>query len=142
MLIKNKDLELEIKLEGAYISSFKYKSEDIFYPLTEIKINEGHKIRGGCHLCLPQFSDGQQFKLPAHGYARNCLWEIIEKSETALSLKLAKEPNQKMISGIFKNLNTIFKLWLSEDSLSLQLNLKTRVKIKFLLPPPFIHISN
>lgn len=84
-----KDLKMYISNNGAYIKSLTDRGQNIIFPLTEIKLEDGTvKTRGGNHSCLPNFSIDDSGKLNAHGFGRSLSWEPVNKDEAITHLFL------------------------------------------------------
>lgn len=86
-LSKNK-AKLIANTNGAYIEEYTYDGKDIIFPKFETEIAGKKKIRGGSHPCLPSFGPSEINDLKDHGYGRDCDWELVEKSDYKVVLKL------------------------------------------------------
>lgn len=87
--IKNKKLEAHINLDGAYVEDLSYGEDSIFFPKSRLKLADSYKIRGGMHVCAPNFSDDKLLnELPSHGFGRDEKWEVEEYGEDYLKLGL------------------------------------------------------
>lgn len=73
---------------GAYIERLDYNGKNIIYPKTIININGKEKTRGGMHVCLPQFSNGDRKNLELHGFGRDCNWKVEENKKDSIILSL------------------------------------------------------
>jgi D-hexose-6-phosphate mutarotase len=67
------DILLEVDPRGAYIRRLEYKSKQLFFPYTEF---DDGKIRGGMHVCLPNFGPAPDQDLNQHGFGREALWQL------------------------------------------------------------------
>lgn len=78
--IKHALMSAKISLQGAQLLSWKptHANQDVFW-LSEVEpFSLGQAIRGGVPICYPWFGATKQ---PAHGTARNRLWELTDYVE-------------------------------------------------------------
>ncbi len=67
---------------GGNITSFQYEGKHIFLPQQAMKEINEWKIRGGSHICLPNYGELKQtgsINLPRHGFIRNTSMTIKKK---------------------------------------------------------------
>ena len=134
-----KDLKMYISNNGAYIESLSDKGQNIIFPLTEIKLEDGTtKIRGGNHSCLPNFGIDDSYKLKAHGFGRSLIWEPVNKDEAVTHL---------FLRGIdeYSNLFTDLIYELKDNSLFMKLSLVNRGSTCLPIAPgfhPYIYSEN
>lgn len=72
-------VSLGIDSVGGNITSFQVDGEHIFLPQQIIKENGQLKVRGGSHMCFPNFGPlkpGFDYELPQHGFARDTRGKI------------------------------------------------------------------
>lgn len=124
-------LYLEVDTQGAYINNFKINNDYIFYPKTQIDVDGKIKTRGGCHVCLPHFSDSSKIGQEAHGFGRNENWDIEEISTNSISLKL-----QKNYTG-YENMFSKLTYSLEKKSLTMELLVKNLGENSFSINPGF-----
>lgn len=75
---------------GAWITNLSDDRGDILFPKRNLKAPDGTmKIRGGCHVCLPNFGPGGNSGQPQHGFGRIMDWEIIEQTDSRIVMQLA-----------------------------------------------------
>lgn len=87
--IKNKNIFAQINEEGAYVEKFTFLNEQVFFDKKKLSLGDSLKIRGGMHVCAPNFSDDNLLReLPSHGFGRDRKWQVIEKREDFLRLRL------------------------------------------------------
>lgn len=87
--IKNKKLAAHINLDGAYVEDLSYGGDSIFFPKSRLKLADSYKIRGGMHVCAPNFSDDKLLnELPSHGFGRDKKWEVKDYGKDYLKLGL------------------------------------------------------
>ncbi len=78
--INNAHATATISLQGAHLMSWVPKgSEPVIWMSQEASFKIGKSIRGGIPVCWPWFGDhSTDSSLPAHGFARTALWEVIQ----------------------------------------------------------------
>lgn len=89
--LTNDKTELIADTNGAYIEEFTYDGKDVFFPKFETEIAGKKKTRGGSHPCLPCFGPSEINDLKDHGYARDRVWTVIEKTDNKVILSLEGE---------------------------------------------------
>lgn len=87
--LTNDKTKLIADTNGAYIEEFTYDGNDVFFPKFETEIAGKKKTRGGSHPCLPSFGPSEINDLKDHGYGRDFDWEIVQKSDDKVILKLS-----------------------------------------------------
>lgn len=88
-IIKNNNLRAQINEEGAYVEKFTYKDKNIFFDKKSLPLGDSYKIRGGMHVCAPNFSDDKLLnELPSHGFGRDKRWEVKDYGKDYLKLEL------------------------------------------------------
>ncbi|WP_301286361.1 aldose epimerase [Neisseria perflava] len=88
ILLQNKNASMQVDTFGAYVNTLHLNGETVFFPKTELNINGSRKLRGGMHVCLPQFGPDAGEHLAQHGFGRTSDWQIAAQSENSLSLTL------------------------------------------------------
>ncbi|KAI8473961.1 MAG: galactose mutarotase-like protein [Monoraphidium minutum] len=87
VLKTDKGASAEVYLHGAHISSFKTASgKDVVWVSKEAVFKPPKAIRGGVPVCFPQF--GQLGPLGQHGFARNTAFDVVDGSESSVTLLL------------------------------------------------------
>lgn len=90
--ISNLSLIAEVNTNGGYIDSLKLGDKLIFFPKVMVKIGDELKVRGGMHVCAPNFGvDKTLDKLPAHGFCRDRAWKIEDTNDSAIKLSIQGE---------------------------------------------------
>jgi D-hexose-6-phosphate mutarotase len=75
--------------QGAYLTNLSDDNGDLFYPKRKLTAADGTtKLRGGCHICLPNFGPGGDSSQSQHGFGRTSLWEVTDKTEDNILLTL------------------------------------------------------
>lgn len=86
--LKNENIDIMVNSLGAYVEEFRYRDDDIFYPKSQIKVNDKIKNRGGMHPCCPNFSVDEITNLPSHGFARDNEFDILNSGTDFVEMKL------------------------------------------------------
>ena len=88
----NGDAKAIISTHGGYVTNLANDDGDILFPKRTLKAPDGsEKVRGGCHVCLPNFGPGGDTGLAQHGFGRTSEWVVASKSEAAVELTLKGE---------------------------------------------------
>lgn len=75
--------------QGAYLTNLSDDRGDILFPKRNLTAEDGtSKLRGGSHICLPNFGPGGASGQPQHGFGRTSLWEVTDKTESSVLLTL------------------------------------------------------
>lgn len=98
VILKNKDWELEIDLNGGRIVELKYDNKIILGTFARI---DG-KI-GNAHVCVPNFGyEGiEQYKMPFHGPARSKTWEIKENKKDSIIIFCNLDNFEKYLGKLY-----------------------------------------
>ncbi|MDR1032750.1 MAG: hypothetical protein LBL84_01915 [Candidatus Nomurabacteria bacterium] len=136
MLLNSGEAQVEINTEGAYVDFWRVGEKDIFYPKNQLTVEGGNKkTRGGCHVCLPNFDNGDKYDLPHHGYGRLAEWRII--SESRLSVALEINSSGSVVPDRYKQLKTRLIYVLEDEQISMLLWVKNMGKTNLELDPAF-----
>jgi len=78
----------EVYLNGAHVTSWQPRGEEVLFVSERSRFATGHSIRGGIPVIFPQFGPGP---LPQHGFVRTQRWTVRELGghENAVFVKLA-----------------------------------------------------
>lgn len=77
--------------KGAWVTNLSDEYGDVLFPKRTLEgADGGKKVRGGCHICLPNFGPGGDTDLPQHGFGRTALWEVVASTATSAELHLLK----------------------------------------------------
>lgn len=129
--LENSLAYLEVNTNGAYIDKFEVKSKAVFFPKVMVKIGEILKVRGGMHICAPNFGKDEKINtLPSHGFGRDLLWNLIEKKDNMLKLSLDG-------LGDYEDVNFILTYKLEKTNLLLDLEIINHSKEEKLIAPGF-----
>lgn len=95
---------------GAYLTNLSNENGDLFYPRRNLTTLDGAvKLRGGCHVCLPNFGPGGTSNQPQHGFGRTSTWEVTDKTENGIILTLAAG------EGEYRDLATVLTYQLADN---------------------------
>lgn len=128
--LKEKNMELTVNTYGAYIEKFTKEKKPIFFPKLLIKIKNELKTRGGMHPCLPNFGKSEIKKLDQHGFGRISFWDIEEKTENSVKLKLEGK-------GEYEKSTYSIKYKLTDSSLLVELEIINNSKENLPIAPGF-----
>ena len=120
-----------ITTDGAYITSLADEHGDVFYPLQQLTTSDGErKMRGGCHVCLPNFGSGGASGLAQHGFGRTSQWQVVEHTSDRVELMLQG-------SGAYAGLESRLVYTVAEHQLAMQLTLVNVGEDELLVAPAF-----
>lgn len=78
-----------IDLEGSWLTNLSDENGDVLFPKRTFKTADGSKkVRGGNHVCMPNFGPGGDSGLEQHGFGRKSVWEITDKTDQSILLTL------------------------------------------------------
>jgi len=100
--IKNKFATAVISLQGAHVLSWTPEGhEDVIWLSEDASFAPGKPVRGGIPICWPWFGAHESDSdLPAHGFARTTMWEIIctealEDGRTRITFTATPQPDNE-----------------------------------------------
>lgn len=103
---------------GAWLTNLSDDKGDILYPKRMLQAPDGsNKDRGGLFVCLPNFGAGGTSGLAQHGFGRTQPWEVLDKTEASILLKL--QPPE----GEYAALNAVLSYQLNDQLLMAALDL-------------------
>lgn len=116
----NGDAKAIVSTRGGYITNLANDDGDILFPKRTLRAPDGsEKVRGGCHVCLPNFGPGGESGLAQHGFGRTSEWVVADRSETRVELALAGK-------GDYMGMDSSLAYTLQQHSLEMRLTLKNR----------------
>jgi galactose mutarotase-like enzyme len=125
--LRNKTYKATIDPQGAWLVNFSDTSGAILFPRTELTYPDGAvKMRGGSHVCLPNFGPDVEFGLDQHGFGRTLAWKIESQLDHTVILLL--RGGAEMYSDL------VSRLTYSLTSRGLQMNLALQNKGSQSLP--------
>lgn len=130
-IIKNNNLRAQVNEEGAYVEKFTYKDKNIFFDKKSLPLGDSYKIRGGMHVCAPNFSDDKLLnELPSHGFGRDKRWEVKDYGKDYLKLELTG-------LGSYDKVSFEISYKVLEDGLRTKLIIENKGEKKVPLAPAF-----
>lgn len=106
----------EIYTFGACVTSYVKGGIDALMIRPDAKMDGSKPISGGIPHCFPQFGPGA---IQQHGFARNLDWDVVEVSESAVTMKLTE--NEYTLSMWPYAFEAIYEVALKDDRLSTEL---------------------
>lgn len=104
---------------GAWLTNLSDDNGDILYPKRLLKTADGEtKDRGGLFVCLPNFGPGGTSSLAQHGFGRTQQWEILDKTEASILLKM-----EDQTEGEYKDIRAILSYQLNDQLLMAALDI-------------------
>lgn len=103
---------------GAWVTRLDRGDDPLLFPRTELAYDEAKKLRGGMHVCLPNFGPDPSGELEQHGFGRTSDWEVVEQGEAHVTLRL------KGGSEAYRDLESTLTYALSNTSFSATLRCK------------------
>ncbi len=130
--LKKDSAELVVDDQGAWITNLSDSSGDILFARQEFKTSTGEtKLRGGCHVCLPNFGQDASQKLSQHGFCRNSRWNSQLQTDETLVLNLSPD------HADYQDLQVVFSIKLSANKLWLELTLHNDTPRPMRIAPAF-----
>jgi len=134
--VANEYAEALISIYGAQVLSFKQKTEksiesnELLFLSEKAFFEKGKAIKGGIPICWPWFGQApdtspdknlEEKSRPAHGFARNVLWKLLETSSS-------KVDGTKIVLAL-QDSESSRKLWPHAFNLSLTINIGKTLKL-------------
>ncbi len=117
---------------GAWLTNVSDDLGDVLYPKRSLKDAAGEtKIRGGCHVCLPNFGAGGDSGMLQHGFARQMPWTISQQQQSAAVLTLANGKDG------YEALHSTLTYILNESSITVELELVNQGDAPLRVAPGF-----
>ena len=125
------DAKAIVSTHGGYVTNLANDDGDILFPKRTLRGLDGNeKVRGGCHVCLPNFGPGGDSGLAQHGFGRTGEWTVASKSETAVGLTLRGE-------GEYADMESLLGYELRQNGLEMALTLKNNGESPLKVAPGF-----
>lgn len=118
---------ITVDRQGAILTEYKVDGGDILLPRQKI---DG-AMRGGSHVCVPNFGPGGKSDQPQHGYGRNVKWQFSLVNDNGIYLRYMQR------HGDFAGLETILAYELFEFGLQTRLLCINHSEQDFHLAPGF-----
>lgn len=74
--------------KGAWVTRLDRGDDPILFPRKELAYDHVKKLRGGMHVCLPNFGPDPSGKIEQHGFGRTSDWEVVDQGEVYVTLRL------------------------------------------------------
>ncbi len=55
IILRNHSASMQINTLGAYVDNLVLHGREVLFPKTNVQVGTDTKLRGGMHVCLPQF---------------------------------------------------------------------------------------
>ena len=132
--LATKNSDLEINLQGAYVTSLNYARKEVLFSAQKL----GEKLRGGVPVCAPVFGPGESVGLAQHGFARDIEWRIFSRNENEVKLTPVKNQSQvKMLPRAYQMMSMQLMIKLQEDTLTMCLGIKNDGSENIVVSPGF-----
>lgn len=64
IILRNQSATMQVNTMGGYIDSLILKGREVLFPKTSVQVGDDTKLRGGMHVCLPQFGPDSKIIWP------------------------------------------------------------------------------
>lgn len=126
------DSKAIIDLEGSWLTNLSDENGDVLFPRRKLAAPDGSKkIRGGNHVCVPNFGPGGNSGLEQHGFGRKSVWEITDKTDQSLLLTL------KEGEGEYRDMASLMTYQMAEKMLLATLEVTNNGKKDLRVAPGF-----
>jgi glucose-6-phosphate 1-epimerase len=118
--------------KGAYVTNLSDDNGDVLFPKRNLTASDGSvKVRGGCHVCLPNFGPGGESGQPQHGFGRTSDWEVTDKTENGIILTLARG------EGEYEDMATVLAYQLADDMIRMTCEVTNNGTVPLRVAPAF-----
>ena len=121
---------METNTDGGRIESLTDNGRAILYPETRLSLEGQEKIRGGSHVCLPNFGLDTTFGLDIHGFGRDKRWDVVSKSPSYSTMVLMGE-------GDYERVRFLLSYEIGENNLRMNLVVRNEGDTNVPLAPGF-----
>lgn len=130
--IKRGELEAEIDLKGAWLTRFESAGEPVLFERTRLLTADNQqKLRGGCHVCLPNFGPGGDSDLSQHGFGRELDWQLAEKGESHVVLQLSND------HSVYSSMFSMLRYELTDRGIVMTLTVENKGESAIPVAPAF-----
>lgn len=127
----NGETKAIISTRGGYVTNLSDSYGDVLFPKRLLRTKDGQeKLRGGSHVCLPNFGPGGDSGQEQHGYGRTSEWAVESSSADSAILTLAG-------SGIYEGLQARLEYAVSDQELTSTLTLTNEASQPLRVSPAF-----
>lgn len=117
---------------GGWLTNLSDDYGDILYPQRKLKNENGKKkLRGGCHVCLPNFGPGGNSGQSQHGFGREMIWEVQEQGSSSCQLRL------KEGGAGYETLESRLRYTVNESTITMMLELRNNGEKDLRVAPAF-----
>ncbi len=132
ILLQKDGVGATIEPMGGWLETLTIDGTTVLFPRRTLKNAAGEpKIRGGCHVCLPNFGPDATGNLPQHGFARESRWDVIEHMPDRLILRL------HTVEGTYSGLYALLNVRLTTSGMSLGLSIENQGQNVLSIAPAF-----
>ncbi|CAN5146723.1 hypothetical protein BH09PAT3_BH09PAT3_7210 [soil metagenome] len=91
--LSNGALSAVVSLSGGWLERLDSNSKPLLYPKSSLTAADGStKVRGGSHVCLPNFGPGGESGQNQHGFGREQVWAISDQAVDQATITLSNGP--------------------------------------------------
>ncbi len=118
---------------GGWLERLSIDGNDVLFPKSTLENAAGErKVRGGCHICLPNFGPDATGNLSQHGFARESQWDVFgEHTSGHISLGL------HVTEGEYSGLRALLNVRLTTSGMSLGLSIENQGQNVLSIAPAF-----
>lgn len=131
-----------INPDGAWLETLGDEDGAVLFPKSEFVTPTGEtKVRGGMHVCLPNFGPGGDSGLAQHGFGRTSEWGVIAQSGNSVTLRLQHSPQHP---ALYTGLEATLQYTLGTQQLMTVLRVKNVEKKIIRIAPgfhPYVHLD-
>jgi D-hexose-6-phosphate mutarotase len=125
------DTKAIISTNGAYVTNLSDGNGDVLFPKRTLRVDDGkEKVRGGSHVCLPNFGPGGTSGQDQHGYGRERVWERTSATASEATFRLDG-------SGAYEGLQAVLTYKVGDHEFSSHLTLKNTAQHSLRVAPAF-----
>lgn len=130
-----------IDTNGAWLETLTYKEQPMLFPRQSFTLPDGStKVRGGCHVCLPNFGPGGASGLGQHGFGRDLAWQVVDQSTDMVEITLTISTGA--YSGLIARLQYVLSVNGLQVILSVQNSSTEPLALSPGLHPYFLHAGS
>lgn len=132
LLLHTEVSEAGIDTSGAWLTYFQVRGSDVLCPRRVYTLSDGlEKLRGGSHVCFPNFGPGGQSSLVQHGFGRTSDWAVVRQADDAVELALSPQ------NSVYARVSVQLVYRLTSTDLSMELCVTNKGKSGVPIAPAF-----
>lgn len=117
---------------GAWLESLTVNGRPLLFPKATLSSDSGEtRTRGGMHVCLPNFGPDLSGTLRQHGFGRESVWKVTERSASSVQLFLSGG------SAVYDKLESQLTYGLTPTSITARLTLHNQGSTALRVAPGF-----